>query len=286
MKFLLKSWHCLTRRQRFVGVVLLTVFVLAITWLTQSTPIFFAVLGHASFLITFLSFAQTNIILLRVISVFALTVGLVYNTYVHVSMPLDQNLWPVLIWMGVFWFQNVGLTIRSIINGQEVTLAPKDRMLAVKTLPKLHSRDWLLLTDLGTFTNLVKGATILRVGDATTHLTVLASGTVDEIRADVPLMHRGEGTIFGEITLVMGAEEYNSSPCHIVVTSATAQTLSWSYTALDALSTKHPRLWAAMLDGFMRSAAFKHGLLKEREQDSPEISGQVRFRVVRNEIFS
>ena len=129
--------------QRFSALAALVTSVLIVTWLTQSTPVFFAVLGHVSFLITFLSFAQKSIVLLRIISVIALSVGLVYNTYVHNNMPPGQDLWPVLIWMGIFWLQNIGMTIQAIVNGQEVALEPMLRLLAVKTFPRMHSRDWL-----------------------------------------------------------------------------------------------------------------------------------------------
>lgn len=254
-------------------------FALIYSWVTQTQQFFFAVLGHVSFLITFLSFAQTSIILLRIISVVALSVGLVYNTYVHVHMPPGQNIWPVLIWMGVFWIQNIIMTIRSIINGHEVALNPNDRMLAVKTFPKIHSRDWLALRKLATVAAFSKGQMILQVGDATTKLMILSAGRVDEERSDIPVTHRGEGTIFGEITLVMGADQYNASPCRVVVTSETAQILCWDYALLENLAVQNPRLWAAMLDGFMRSAGFKHGLLKEREHDKLDDSGQVRLLV-------
>ena len=49
--------------------------------------------------------------------------------------------------------------------------------------------------------------------------------------------------------------------------------LVWDYTTLDNLTAKNPRMLAALRDGFIRSAAFKHGLLRERTHDAPVYAG-------------
>ena len=46
-------------------------------------------IGNASFAATFLSYAQSDIIRLRLIAIASLCMGLVYNTYVHLQMPED-----------------------------------------------------------------------------------------------------------------------------------------------------------------------------------------------------
>lgn len=53
----------------------------------------------------------------------------------------------------------------------------------------------------------------------------------------------------------------------MTVTSETAHILEWSYAELDALTQNNPRMLAALRDGFLRSACFKHGLLQARTHD-------------------
>jgi hypothetical protein len=49
-------------------------------------------IGNASFAATFLSYAQSDIIRLRLIAIASLCMGLVYNTYVHLQMPEGQGI--------------------------------------------------------------------------------------------------------------------------------------------------------------------------------------------------
>ena len=46
----------------------------------------FTLLGHLSFAITFLSYAQRNIVKLRLLAIASLAIGLVYNGWVHLRV--------------------------------------------------------------------------------------------------------------------------------------------------------------------------------------------------------
>ena len=49
------------------------------------------IIGNGSFAATFISYAQSDIIRLRLIAITNLSMGLIYNTYVHLHMPEGQG---------------------------------------------------------------------------------------------------------------------------------------------------------------------------------------------------
>lgn len=72
---------------------------------SQAEPI--SLLGHASYALAALSFAQTRMLRLRLLAVASFVLGLLYNGLIHIQMPEGQNLWPTLIWLSAFLAQNV-----------------------------------------------------------------------------------------------------------------------------------------------------------------------------------
>lgn len=65
-----------------------------------------SLIGHLSFLLSALSFAQTNMLRLRLLAIASMALGLVYNGIIHVQMPQGMQLWPTLIWLSAFLVQN------------------------------------------------------------------------------------------------------------------------------------------------------------------------------------
>lgn len=243
------------------------VFLLCMTALTLPQQDFFYLLGHLSFAITFLAYAQSNLIRLRLIAVASLVVGLVYNTYVHMNMAEGQNLWPVLLWMGVFLVQNVINSVREVNRSLEITIPAHERLIQASAFPRMHSRDWAALSESATKKTFPKGHVLLATGEATDSLQMLVFGTAREQRKDQLPLRRRMGALWGELTWVLGEEMFNASPCDVVVTADVAEVWEWPYTTLDALCKGNDRLAIALKDGFVRSASFKHGLLADRCDD-------------------
>ena len=225
-------------------------------------------IGNASFAATFLSYAQSDIIRLRLIAIASLCMGLVYNTYVHLQMPEGQGIALVIFWLGVFLVQNVAKAVREVSQSIEASLDPELRQLLAASFPSMHSKDWLQLMQAAHRREAQKQEVLLDAGASTTTLMLLASGSAVETRIDgLPPLVRQPGTFWGELTWSLGRERYNKSPCAVTVTSETAHILEWSYDELDALTRDNPRMLAALRDGFLRSACFKHGLLQARTHD-------------------
>lgn len=245
----------------------LTLLTLGATALSMPTQDFFYLLGHLSFVITFLAYAQSNLIRLRLIAVCSLVVGLVYNTYVHINMPEGQNLWPVLLWMGVFLVQNIVNSVREVNRSLEISVPAHERLIQASAFPRMHSRDWMAMSAAAKKSVLPKGHVVLATGAATHQLQMLVMGTALEQRSDQVPLRRRMGALWGELTWVLGGEMFNSSPCDVLITSEDAEVWEWEYSVLDQLCKGNDRLAVALKDGFVRSASFKHGLLAPRCDD-------------------
>ena len=220
------------------------------------------VIGHISFILTFLSFAQKSLIKLRMIAVVSQVFGLVYNAWVDYHMPVGSDIHLVVFWLAMFLVLNVVLLVREISNTLEVSLPVEARELLVTSFPAIHSRDWLALMAMGKQIVYRKGDKILSVGDSTTSLRMILEGSAEEDRKGVRKACK-RGVLWGELTYVMGPDYYNRSPVDIVVTSESLTVIEWPYDTLKTLAANNTRFNAALQNGFVHSAGMKHGLLAD-----------------------
>lgn len=225
----------------------------------DSIGIAMAILGHASFALTFLSYAQKSLIKLRMIALASLAVGLAYNAWVNYNMPTGQDIWLVIGWLGLFFLQNLFLLFREIKNTLEVELETQSRALLVAAFPKMHSRDWLELLAAAERKPFKRGDVLLMKGSACDSLCLAAKGSVREDRSDQSRICP-PATLFGELTFVMGEGCFNSSPVTITAESE-GELLVWRYSELNKVCDRNLRLCEALEHGFVWSAGVKHGLL-------------------------
>ena len=223
--------------------------------LSVGMPIF----GHLSFLLTFAAYAQSNIIKLRMIAVVSLTMGLAYNGWINAHMPVGDDIWLVIGWMVVFLLQNGYLLFKEIRDTLEVSLPTESRDLLVRSFPQMHSKDWKSLTNLAKVVEFSKGDVLLTKGDPTTSIRLTVQGVAEEVR-DEDRRDCPKGTLWGELTFVMGEESYNASPVTITAKEK-VKVYEWDYAVLRKLCSKNLRLSAALNHGFVHSAGIKHGLL-------------------------
>ena len=165
----------------------------------------------------------------------------------------------MLFWLGLFMCINIGMLVRAIYLGMEVSLPSERRALLVATFPTMHSRDWLELYKAATLARHEPGVALLKIGDSTDAVHILASGSVNEIRADGTRLHRTASAMWGELSYCT-EQQFDGSPCQIV-TETTATEIVLPYPILKQLTARNVRLRAAMMEGFVRTAGLKHGLL-------------------------
>ena len=248
------------------------IFILATALISVASPRLnlFELLGHASFIATFAAYSQNDLIKLRVIAIVSLLLGLIYNAHVHFSMPQGQGIALVLFWLSVFLLQNLYKAYAEIANAIESSIPASQRLLVSTAFPEMHSKDWCRLSSIASIRTLKKGSVLIKAGDSTATVMLLASGRVEECRTDgLPSLKRSIGTVWGELTWTLGSSSFNASPCEVVVVSDEAEVWEWSYISLDKICRNNQRLLAALRNGFLRSACFKHGLLQKRQDDSP-----------------
>lgn len=141
-------------------------------------------------------------------------------------------------------------------------LCPDLKAIAAETFPLMHTRDFAALARCAEICEHVQGDALLNVGDHTEHVCLLVRGRTAELRADRPEpIRRGPGVLWGELTFVIGASQFDVSPCQIVVQSPRALVWRWRYDTLRGLLAGNDRPHASLSDAFVRSAGFKHGLL-------------------------
>ena len=239
-------------------------------FITSPSLNLFELLGHASFIATFAAYSQNDLIKLRIIAIVSLLFGLIYNAHVHFSMPEGQGIALVLFWLAVFLLQNLYKAYAEIANSIESPIPASQRLLVSTAFPEMHSKDWCRLSSIASVRHLKKGDVLIEAGGSTAAVMILASGRVEECRTDgLPPLKRSIGTVWGELTWTLGRSSFNTSPCQVVVVSDEAEVWEWSYVSLDKICSNNQRLLAALRNGFLRSACFKHGLLQKRQDDSP-----------------
>lgn len=225
----------------------------------SSFAIIFTALGHLSFALTFLSYAQKSLIRLRTIAVVSLTFGLVYNTYINIKMPPGEDIRLVLGWLALFLTQNVYLLVKEIKDTLEVPLGAESKLLLACTFPKMHSKDWETLLQAAKKVEAKAGEQLLKVGEPTRTLRLTYEGWAEEIREGVRRDCQ-VGTLWGELTFVLGEDCFNASSVDIVA-KTDLKIYEWDYAVLRDLCNKNTRLNVALQHGFIYSAGLKHGLL-------------------------
>ena len=219
----------------------------------------FAAIGHLSFALTFLSYAQKNLIRLRMIAVVSLTFGLVYNTYINIKMPPGDDIRLVLGWLSLFLLQNLYLLVREIKDTLEVPLGGETKLLLAGTFPKMHSKDWQTLLAAAKKIEAKAGEIFLSAGDPTRSLRLSYEGLAEEVREGVR-RDCAVGTLWGELTFVLGEDCFNASPVDLIA-KTDMKMYEWDYAVLRDLCNKNTRLNVALQHGFIYSAGLKHGLL-------------------------
>ena len=211
-------------------------------------------IGMLSFLCSACAYLMTSMVRLRILAIASGSLGLIYNA----TLP-SGPLWLVLFWLALFWIINATRLTNALRSEMEVALSPDDRALLVETFPMMHSRDWVALRAQAVITAFEEGETLLDLGADTNAVSVIARGEATEIRSTGEVFRRGPSAMWGELSYVTH-QQFGGSPCRIVARRP-VQVLAWDYAKLDALTSRNARMRAAMMEGFVRTAALKHGLM-------------------------
>lgn len=223
----------------------------------------FNLVGHLSFALTAAAYLMTDIVKLRAIALISLAAGLVYNATLA-SGPL----WLVIFWLSVFLCINVYRISKEVVDRLEISLPSHERALMVDTFPKMHSRDWRALMKIANRKVYQKGEVLLGLGDSTSAVCLLAGGQALETRVDGRATRRTPGAMWGELSFVT-EDQFDGSPCTIVVSGSQAVVLEFPYEALHGLTAQNLRLRSALMEGFVRTAGLKHGLLANDPDSMP-----------------
>jgi hypothetical protein len=215
----------------------------------------YEVLGHLSYTLTGLSFFMRDILLLRVLSIGACAVGIVYG-YLIPSGPL----WLVIFWLILFLAINVGRIIHLILERRGVSFSEEERELYRTVFHRFAPVDFLKLIRLGAWRSAGPGEHLTRQGEALEDLKLIYNGEVAIERDGAEVARSRDGTLVGEMSYVQGG----NATATVRVLKPTRY-LSWPRKELRRLLKRNPAMDLAM------QTVFSMDLTRKLTQASEEM---------------
>ena len=215
----------------------------------------YEVLGHLSYTLTGLSFFMRDILLLRVLSIGACAVGIVYG-YLIPSGPL----WLVIFWLILFLAINVGRLIHLILERRGVSFSEEERELYRTVFHRFAPVDFLKLIRLGAWRSAGPGEHLTRQGEALEDLKLIYNGEVAIERDGAEVARSRDGTLVGEMSYVQGG----NATATVRVLKPTRY-LSWPRKELRRLLKRNPAMDLAM------QTVFSMDLTRKLTQASEEM---------------
>jgi CRP-like cAMP-binding protein len=215
----------------------------------------YEVLGHLSYTLTGLSFFMRDILLLRVLSIGACAVGIVYG-YLIPSGPL----WLVIFWLILFLVINVGRIIHLMLERRGVSFSEEERELYRTVFHRFAPVDFLKLIRLGAWRSAAPGEHLTRQGEALEDLKLIYNGEVVIERDGAEVARSRDGTLVGEMSYVQGG--YATATVRVL---RPTRYLSWPRKELRRLLKRNPAMDLAM------QTVFSMDLTRKLTQASEEM---------------
>lgn len=220
--------------------------------------------GNASYVLLAASYLVTNIYWLRVLAIFALTMEAVYFYMVG-----DRLLWVGILWAAIFNLINIvqlGVLARAHLK---VRMSEEERTLHASIFGKLEKVDFSRILAAGNCAVLPEGTVLTRQDSPVADLHLLLAGRAYVMVDGRIIALLGAGDFIGEMAYIGGA---NASAT--VIAETPCRTFRIAHDALHALSTKHPKIEAAMNARFSIDLAHK---LRTRPLQQPTPVLDVEF---------
>ncbi len=215
----------------------------------------YEVLGHLSYTLTGLSFFMRDILLLRVLSIGACAVGIVYG-YLIPSGPL----WLVIFWLILFLVINVGRIIHLMLERRGVSFSEEERELYRTVFHRFAPVDFLKLIRLGAWRSAAPEEHLTRQGEALEDLKLIYNGEVVIERDGAEVVRSRDGTLVGEMSYVQGG--YATATVRVL---RPTRYLSWPRKELRRLLKRNPAMDLAM------QTVFSMDLTRKLTQASEEM---------------
>lgn len=207
--------------------------------------------------------AVRDALVTRLVAMAAIVVGIAF-----VATSGDMRL-DVLLGMAALIAGN-GYRLRLELRYRmEARLDSEQRFVLKHAFPNMHSRDWEILLHAGTRTEHKLGDSLIEMGSQTSTLSILMQGQLEERQLNGQGHFCGPSAMWGELSYCAG-QLYSGFPYTLRVSSESAAVVHWNYETLNAVSAHRPRLRAALLEGFVRAAGMRQGLVVVDVPQAPQ----------------
>lgn len=193
-------------------------------------------IGHASFLITALSFALRDMLALRIFAIVSGLIGIAYNYWIPAG-----PLWLVIFWLGVFIAINVIRIVGIVLDRRGIEFSEEEAELRETVFPNFSPVEFKKLIRIGEWQQVAEGEVLAQQGSIIGGLKLLYNGEVRVERDGAEIGRARDGAMIGEISFIQGgpatATVSATKPCRYV---------SWPGDELRRLLTRNPGMDVAM----------------------------------------
>ena len=193
-------------------------------------------IGHASFLITALSFALRDMMALRIFAIVSGLIGIAYN-YLIPAGPL----WLVIFWLAVFIAINAARIVGIILERRAIEFTEEEAELRDTVFSNFSPVEFKKLIRIGEWQNVETGETLAEQGSVIGGLKLLYNGEVKVERDGAEIGRARDGAMIGEIAFIQGGHDtatvQATKPCRYV---------SWHGDERRRLLNRNPSMDIAM----------------------------------------
>ena len=194
------------------------------------------VVGHASFLLTALSFYVRDMMVLRALAIVAGLVGVGYNYWLPVG-----PLWLVIFWLSVFVAINAVRIIGIVLDRRAIDFNEEESELHETVFQKFSPVEIMKLMRVGERRMAEIGERLTAQGQAVGGLKLLYNGEVVVERDGKEIGRARDGAMIGEISFIQGG----TATATVSVTRP-SRYVSWSGDELRKLLQRNPSMDVAM----------------------------------------
>ena len=210
------------------------------------------IINHVSFLLLVVSFAVRQRYWLHGLAAVSTALGVIFMFMQGIS----SSVW----WLSALLVVNIGQFVRYVIERTEVDLTEPQRLLLAKAFPQLRSRPFKRLLSISNQQEFKSGELVLASGASTEGLSLVARGSVRELRSNGHELPIPIGCMWGDCTLI-ASDDYDGSPARLLAGSEGATVLFWDYKKFNTFLENHPDSAGAVLQGIGSGIVRKHQLL-------------------------
>lgn len=194
-------------------------------------------LVHVANVLFLVSYLVRDILWLRGLTIVAIATLIPYY--------LANDLWPPIIWNGVFVAINVYQMVRLLIERRPCHLDERQQQLYQRVFRTLQPREFLALAQLGTWRSVAPGEQLVAEGEVLDQLHVIEAGTLEVLVGERSVAELNAGSFVGEMSFLTG----EPTSARVIANAGeprAVEVLSWPREGLRAFLDGHPDTRAAL----------------------------------------